>query len=137
MIILDTNVIAALMRSEAAIVDWLDTQPRQSVWTSSVSVYETRFGIEILAAGRRRRDLERTFEAFLKEDIDGRVLPFDILAAESAGRVAAERRRTGRTIEIRDVQIAGIVIARKATLATGNVRHFAGIGLSLIDPWSR
>ena len=137
MIILDTNVIAALMRRDAPIVDWLDTQPRQSVWTSSVSVYETRFGIEILAVGRRRRDLERTFEGFLREDIGGRVLPFDTPAAESAGRVAAERRRTGRTIEIRDVQIAGIVIARKATLATGNVRHFAGIRLSLIDPWSR
>lgn len=137
MIILDTNVIAALMRREAPIVDWLDTQPRQSVWTSSVSVYETRFGIELLAAGRRRRGIEQMFEGFLKEDINGRVLPFDATAAEAAGRVAAERQRAGRMIEIRDAQIAGIVIARKATLATHNVRHFDGIGLPIVDPLFR
>lgn len=124
------------MRRDAPVVDWLDTQPRQSVWTSSISVYETRFGIEILAAGRRRRDLERTFEGFLSEDIVGRVLPFDVPAAHSAGRIAAEQRRTGRTIEIRDVQIAGIALARNATLATRNVRHFETLGLQLIDPWS-
>jgi len=136
LIVLDTNVIAALMRRDKPILDWLDSQPRQSIWTSSISVYETRFGIEILAAGRRRRDLERAFRGFLEEDIDGRVLPFDTSAAESAARVAADRRRDGRPIEIRDVQIAGIVIARKATLATRNVRHFEGIGLTLVDPWS-
>jgi toxin FitB len=122
------------MRREAPIVDWLDTQPRQSVWTSSISVYETRFGIERLATGRRRRGLEEMFKGFLEEDIEGRVLPFDTRAADAAGRVAAERERAGRTIEIRDAQIAGIVIARNATLATHNTRHFESIGLSLIDP---
>jgi predicted nucleic acid-binding protein len=136
LIVLDTNVIAALMRRDGPILDWLDTQPQQSVWTSAISVYETRFGIEILAVGRRRRELERVFEDFLEEDIGGQVLPFDTLAAESASRVAAERRRIGRTIEIRDVQIAGIVLARTATLVTRNVRHFSGIGLSVVDPWS-
>ena len=137
MIILDTNVIAGLMRRETWIVDWLDTQPRQSVWTSAISVYETRFGIERLATGRRRRGLEEMFKGFLQQDIEGRVLPFDTGAAEIAGKVAAERERAGRTIEIRDAQIAGVVLARKATLATHNTRHFEGIGLSLVDPSSR
>ena len=134
MIILDTNIIAALMRRDARVLDWLDEQPGQSVWISAVSVYETRFGIEVLAVGRRKRELERAFEGFLKEDLEARVVPFDTAAAESAGRVAAERRRAGRSIDVRDAQIAGIVFSRRAILATHNTRHFEGIGLSIVDP---
>ncbi|HEX7708132.1 MAG TPA: type II toxin-antitoxin system VapC family toxin [Thermoanaerobaculia bacterium] len=138
MIILDTNVLSALMRQEPApdVVAWLDRLPPESIWTTAVTVFEIRFGLQILESGRRRQSLERAFAAALAEDFDGRVLPFDQPAAEAAGRIAAERRRVGRTIEIRDVQIAGITIARKASLATRNTRHFEDLGLSLIDPWS-
>ena len=138
MIVLDTNVVSALMRREPdpTVVAWLDGLPPESIWTTSVTVFEVRLGLEILAAGRRRRQLEDAFEDALEEDFENRVLPFDLAAAEAAGRLAAERRRTGRTVEIRDTQIAGIVQARKATLATGNTRHFEGCGLVLVDPWS-
>lgn len=60
--------------------------------------------------------------------------PFDETAAQAAGVIAAERRRAGRSVEIRDVQIAGIAKARKATLATRNTRHFEGCGVVLVDP---
>ena len=138
MILLDTNVISALMQREAdrVVVTWLDAQPPESIWTTSVTIFEVRFGLEILASGRRRRLLEEAFGKMLEEDFEGRIVPFDEAAAQFAGRIAAERRRTGRSIEIRDVQIAGIAGARKATIATRNVRHFQELGLELIDPWS-
>lgn len=138
MIVLDTNVVSALMRHEPdpIVVAWLDGLPPESIWTTSVTVFEVRLGLEILVAGRRRRQLEDAFEKTLEEDFENRVLPFDLAAAEAAGRLAAERRRAGRTVEIRDTQIAGIVQARKATLATGNTRHFEGCGLVLADPWA-
>ena len=93
-------------------------------------------GLEILAEGQRRRQLEDAFAKALEEDFESRVLPFDQVAAQAAGRLAGERRRAGRTIEIRYIQIAGIVSIRKATLATCNTRHFEGCGLVLVDPWS-
>lgn len=138
MIVLDTNVVSALMRREpeAVVLAWLDSLPSESVWTTSVTVFEARLGLEILPVGRRRRELEDAFAKVVEEDLEGRVLSFDQAAAHAAGRIAAERRRSGRTVEIRDVQIAGIVSARKATLATRNTRHFEGCGLALIDPWS-
>jgi predicted nucleic acid-binding protein len=138
MILLDTNVLSALMQEkpDPHVVAWLDLQPAESIWTTSVTVFEIRFGVEILAAGKRRRFLEDTFEQMLAEDFDGRVVPFDERAAQWAGRFAAARRRAGRTIEIRDAQIAGIAAARKATIATRNVRHFDALGPALIDPWS-
>lgn len=138
MILLDTNVISALMQREPdpAVTAWLDSQPPESIWTTSISVFEVRFGLEILASGRRRRALEEAFSKTLEEDFEGRVVPFDEAAAQAAGRIAAERRRAGRTIEIRDVQIAGIAAARKAAIATRNTRHFEGLGPELVDPWS-
>ncbi len=138
MILLDTNVLSALMRSEPEqrVVRWLDTQPPESVWTTAITVFEVRLGLEVLAAGRRRRQLEKAFAKALDEDFESRVVSLDRTAAEAAGRLAAERRRAGRPIEIRDVQIAGIATARKATLATRNLRHFEGLGLDLVDPCS-
>lgn len=138
MILLDTNVLSALMQSEAdpVVVAWLDSQPPESIWTTSITVFEVRFGLEILASGRQRRLLEEAFSKVLEEDFEGRVVPFDEGAGQSAGRIAAEQRRLGRSIEIRDVQIAGIAAARKAVIATRNVRHFQGLGPELIDPWS-
>jgi predicted nucleic acid-binding protein len=138
MIVLDTNVISALMRREPkpAVVEWLNGLPPESVWTTSITVFEVRLGLEILEAGKRRRQLEESFARMIEEDFESRVLPFDQPAAQASGHIAAERRRAGRTVEIRDVQIAGIVNARKATLATRNTRHFEGFGLVLVDPWA-
>ncbi|MEK6373853.1 MAG: type II toxin-antitoxin system VapC family toxin [Acidobacteriota bacterium] len=138
MILLDTNVISALMQRDAdpIVVAWLDSQPSESIWTTSITVFEVRFGLEILASGRRRRSLEEAFRKTLEDDFEGRVVPFDEAAAQAAGHIAAERRRLGRTIEIRDVQIAGIAAARKAAIATRNLRHFEDLDLELIDPWS-
>lgn len=138
MILLDTNVLSALMQRqpEMEVVRWLDAQPPESVWTTSITVFEVRFGLELLATGRRRRRLEEAFARALAEDFENRVVDFDRTAAQEAGRIAAERRQAGRPVEIRDVQIAGITAARRATLATRNLRHFEGIGLDLVDPWT-
>ncbi len=138
MILLDTNVLSALMQGDpdAAVLAWLDGLPAESVWTTSVTVFEVRFGLELLVAGRRRQRLEEAFAKALEDDFEGRVLPFDQSAANSAAVIAAKRRRAGRPVEVRDVQIAGIAAARKATLATRNVKHFEGLGVAIVDPWS-
>lgn len=137
MILLDTNVLSALMRAEPdpAVVQWLDCVPAESIWTTSVTVFEIRTGLELLPSSHRRERLQSSFERLLEDDLDGRVLSFDVPAAEAAGSIVARQQRAGRPVEIRDAQIAGIALARKAVLATGNTRHFDGLGVHLIDPW--
>lgn len=137
MIVLDTNVLSALMRDipDPAVVEWLDTQPTESIWTTSVTVFEIRTGIELLTPSRRRKRLDEIFSQLLDEDLDGRAQSFDLTAALAAGSIAATQQRVGRAVEIRDVQIAGIAASRRATVATRNTRHFDGTGVDLVNPW--
>jgi hypothetical protein len=137
MIILDTNVLSALMRTapEAAVVSWLDLQPADSIWISSVTLFEARLGLALLPSGRRRQALESAFARLLEEDLQNRVLDFDSAAATEAASLAAERQRAGRPVDLRDTQIAGIALARRATLATRNLRHYRDLRVPVVDPW--
>jgi predicted nucleic acid-binding protein len=136
-IVLDTNVVSALMQKtpDGAVIGWLDRQPTESIWITSVTLFESRLGIRLLAAGRRRDALEAAFASLLEEDLENRVLDFDAGAATAAADLAARRTMAGRPVDVRDTQIAGIVLARRAALATRNTRHFADLNVSVIDPW--
>ena len=138
MIILDTNVLSALMRTapDALVVTWLDRQPAESVWITSITVFEARLSLALLPQGRRRRALQAAFARLLEDDLENRVLDFDAAAATSAASLAADRQRAGRPADVRDTQIAGIALARHATLATRNARHFADLKVPVVDPWT-
>lgn len=137
MTILDTNVLSALMRQtpDEHVVAWLDEQPRTSIWTTSVTVLEVRFGLQIMPAGKRRSLLILAFEALL-DKIGQRVAAFDAAAAQQAGDLMALRHKKGRPVDLRDTMIAGIVLAHRATLATRNTVHFDDLAVSVINPWS-
>jgi predicted nucleic acid-binding protein len=136
-IILDTNVLSALMHKapEVPVVAWLDRQPAESVWITSVTLFEARLGLALLPKGRRRQTLEAAFAQLLEQDLENRVLDFDSAAAVEAASLAAERQRAGRPVDMRDTQIAGIALARHARLATRNVRHFLDLKVPVVDPW--
>jgi hypothetical protein len=137
-ILLDTNVLSALMRDppDAAVVAWLDGQAPDEVWTTAVTVFEVRFGLARLPDGRRRRALEEAFEGLVREDLEGRVAPVDAAAAHAAGRLAARRQAAGRTVDVRDTLIGGVALARRAAVATRNARHFDDLETGVVDPWA-
>ena len=137
MMLVDTNVLSAMMRiaGEPTVERWFDAQPPESVWTTTITIFEIRFGLALLAQCRRRDRLYDAFDHAIDEILGGRVLPFDRTAAETAAAIAARQRQIGWSVEIRDVQIAGITAARKATLATRNTRHFENLEINLVDPW--
>jgi predicted nucleic acid-binding protein len=138
-IILDTNVVSALMQRtpDVAVIDWLNQQPAESIWLTSITIFETRFGLALLPKGRRRDSLEDAFDRLLSEDLDKRILDFDVPAASAAATVAAARQRAGRPVDMRDTQIAGIAVSRNATLATRNTKHFADISVDIVNPWQQ
>ena len=137
MIILDTNVLSALMQAtpDENVVEWLDRQPRTSIWTTSLTILEVRFGLQIMAGGKRRSLLLHAFESLLQK-MGERVAPFDAAAATQAADLMASRKRKGRPGDLRDTMIAGIVLAHHATLATRNVTHFEDLSVPLVNPWT-
>jgi predicted nucleic acid-binding protein len=137
MTVLDTNVLSALMHvtSDLNVVAWLDRQPRTSIWTTSITVLEIRFGLQTMPGGKRRSALIQSFQKLLGM-IDHRVVPFDVAAAEQAGDLMASRHKKGRAGDLRDTMIAGIVLAQHATLATRNIAHFEDIPVPLVDPFT-
>ena len=137
MIIVDTNVISEFFRIEPSlrVRDWMNGQNATELYTTTITVMELRQGCLMLDAGRARTRIEGGLARMISETFDGRILPFDIAAAEAAGELFARRRRNGFTVEIRDTQIAGIAIAHGGAIAMRNVRHFSDLSVDVIDPW--
>ncbi len=136
MIVLDTNVLSALMQQipDTRVVAWLDRQPRSSIWTTSITLLEIRYGLQTMAIGKRRALLIRAFETAL-QTMAGRIAAFDTAAANQAADLMSARRQRVQAGDLRDTMIAGIVLAHRATLATRNTSHFADLSVSVINPW--
>src|SRR5271165_4744401 len=138
MIILDTNVLSELMRSEPSrrVLAWVAKQPASELFTTSVTEAEIFYGIELLPKGKRREGLLAAAEAMFAEDLAGRVFGFESDAARVFSKIAANRRALGRPISHADAQIAAIAQVRGAKLATRNVADFEDCGLDIVDPWN-
>ena len=136
MMILDTNVVSMFMRDpvDDRAVAWLDRQPRSSVWTTSITVLEIRLGLATMAEGRRRSGLMAAFETLLDSVLERRVTPFDNAAAAETARLMAGRQKRGTPRDLRDSMIAGIALARRATLATRNRKHFDDLAIDVVEP---
>jgi predicted nucleic acid-binding protein len=138
MIVLDTNVVSAIMREEPDLLAaaWLDRQRFESLWITKFTIFEIRYGIEILEKGRRQKRLEDKFERSLADYFHERILSVDEAAVRAGARFAARRRRAGRMSDFQDATIAGIVITRDAELATRNIRHFDDPAIRVVNPWA-
>ncbi|WP_439570174.1 type II toxin-antitoxin system VapC family toxin [Roseovarius mucosus] len=138
MIILDTNVISELLRPapEPKVEHWLSAQEGLNVYLTSISEAELRYGLAIMGNGKHRAALVDAVDRILREDLAGRILPFDSDAAQSYATIAAARRSVGRPIAQADCQIASIAHTRGATVATRNTPDFEGCEIDLINPWT-
>jgi hypothetical protein len=137
-IVLDTNVISAVMRRDPSpsVLRWLDERETTSLFLTSVTLAEIRYGLRIMPDGRRRRGLEMRFEELVSRGFQQRLLAFDETAAHAYAEVMAHRKEIGRPMSAFDGQIAGIARSRGFAVATGNVRDFEGCGLEILNPFS-
>jgi predicted nucleic acid-binding protein len=136
-IVLDTNVIAELMRPrpEPAVLAWADSLDPAEVSITTMNEAEILHGITRLPEGRRREMLQGRWEALVPALFGQRVWAFSRDAAHWYGQLLRQRERLGRPMATADAVIAAITLARGARLATRNVADFTGIGIDLINPW--
>lgn len=137
MILLDTNVISAMMRidKEPMVQKWLAIQDIGQLHAPVLVLFEIQYGIQCAPAGRKRNHVETQFLRVFNTFIADRVVPFDVSAAEEAAKIYAMPANRHHDSGVIDFQIAGIARACQARLATRNVKDFKGLGVKLINPW--
>ena len=137
MILLDTDVVSALMRAEPEqiVVEWVDSQPRASIWITAVTVMEIQFGVRMMSPGRRQSALTKSFQELVERRLEQRVAAFDMVAADKAAALMNSRKLRGQAVDVKDTMIAGIAEALGATLATRNLPHFADLTVAVVNPW--
>ncbi len=137
MILLDSNVVSEAMKPapNPAVRDWLDAQAAETLFLSSITVAELRFGIGVLPDGQRRERLGAAVDGVLAV-FAGRILPFDTEAARHYADLAVRARARGHGFPTPDGYIAAIAAAHGYAVASRDTAPFLAAGLTVLDPWA-
>ena len=137
MIILDTNVVSEPLKPSAdpAGVGWIDAQVVETLYLSTISVTELRYGIAVLPDGKRKEGLRASLDERILPLFESRILPFDMEAAEICAELRARVKALGEGFGTTDSYIAAIAAARGLTVATRDTQPFEAAGVPVINPW--
>ena len=138
--LIDTNVLSEYNRPsgpDPGVKHWLETTDRATQFISVITLAEIQKGIELLAEGKRRAELERWLKKDLEEWFSGRVLPVDRQVATRWASLIVERTRIGKPLPTVDSLIAATALAHDLAVVTRNTRDFAAIGVTTVNPWAQ
>jgi len=132
MYLLDTNILSELMKKKPnpSFLARLRSEPSHSLFTSSICVFELRFGSAL------RSDFETFWPKIINEIISMiTVLPFGEKESLMAGDIMAGLQQTGRKIGLEDVFIAATALVNGYKLVTANIKHYSRIKDLNIENW--
>jgi predicted nucleic acid-binding protein len=135
-IVLDTNVISEMFKPtpDTHVMEWLDRQKLETLYISAVTQAELKYGVYRLPEGRRRKRLLSSILEVLAL-LEGRVLPFDAIAADQLAMAGVKAERLGTKVVAPDAYIAATALAKGFAVATRNTKHFESMGVAVINPW--
>ena len=139
MILLDTNVVSEPLKAscDAGVLTWIDAQIVETLYLSTISLAELRFGIAALPTGKRQDMLRASLEQRILPLFVGRILPFDAAASEAYAMLRARARAEGKAISPADGYIAATAMAHGLIVATRDTGPFEAAGLTVINPWNQ
>lgn len=135
--LLDTNVLSEFARAQPAdlrVDRWLRATPDDVLFASVLTLAEIRRGIELLPAGKKRTQLE-TWQADIEISFANRLLPVNKVIGDQWAILSAQAQRRGTPLGIMDGLIAATALEHDLTVATRNVKDFAGLGVAVFNPW--
>jgi toxin FitB len=137
MILIDTNVISEPWRPapDPRVLAWIDAQAIETLYLSTITVAELRFGIAALPSGKRRTTLHDRLERDVLPLFSERILPFDLDCSQAYADLMARAKIAGKAIGKADAYIAATAAARDLTVATRDTRPFEAAGLDVLNPW--
>jgi len=136
--LLDTNAVSEWVkpRPNPGIIGWMESADEDRIFLSVVSLAELRYGVERIAAGRRRSRLEQWLQHELPLRFEGRILPVDANVAEAWGRTVSRSEAAGRPMGAMDAFLAATAETYQMTLVTRNVSHFPLVK-AVLNPWTK
>jgi hypothetical protein len=137
LIVLDTNVVSEPLKSnrDSTVLAWLDRQSLETLYITSISLAELRYGVAVVPDGRRKERLSDAIENRVVALFGPRVLHFDTAAATAYAVVRARARSIGSPIGVADAYIAATVAAHGFTVATRDTAPFKVAGVPVVNPW--
>lgn len=137
MIVLDTNVVSEAMRPapDERVLRWLNAQPAEALFLTSVTLAELYSGVAAMPAGQRKTRLTVFVDELVRLQ-EHRVLPFDLAAARHHAELALRARKSGRGLPVPEGYIAAIAASHGFAVATRDTAPFEAAGLPVIDPWA-
>jgi predicted nucleic acid-binding protein len=137
-ILLDTNVVSEPLKltGNQNVLGWLDAQNIETLYLSTITLAELRFGIAVLPQGKRKDTLHTRLEEGVLPLFVGRILPFDTEASKAYAILCARARAAGQTIAPADGYIAAIAASKEFAVATRDVSPFESAALVVINPWN-
>jgi predicted nucleic acid-binding protein len=132
--LLDTNVVSDLRRSgrlHQALHAWFADQSTAELYLSVVTVGEIREGIERIRRrdSRQAQTLGRWLDDLLRF-YGERLIAVDGVVADEWGRL-----RSVRTLPVIDALLAATARVHNLTLVTRNDKDFAGLGVTVLNPY--
>jgi predicted nucleic acid-binding protein len=114
----------------------MDAQMIETLYLSTISLAEIRFGIAALPDGKRRESLHAIFEKKVLPVFASRILSFDDPASQSYATLRSKARAAGQAIAPADGFIAAIAANRGFAVATRDTTPFDAAGIKVINPWN-
>ncbi|CVI63094.1 type II toxin-antitoxin system VapC family toxin (plasmid) [Agrobacterium leguminum] len=138
MIVLDTNVISELWKVEpdSSVLTWIDSQMVETLYLSTITIAELRFGLATMPEGKRRTIYQDRLEREVLPVFTGRILFFDLDASQAYAQLMARAKEAGRAIGKADGYIAAAAAVRGLIVATRDTSPFEAAGLRVINPWN-
>jgi len=118
------------------VLAWLDQQNVETLFLSTISLAEMRYGVAALPDGRRKDGLSKALESRIVALFGTRVLHFDDAAAHAYALIRARAKAAGKAIGAADGYIAATAAAHGFTVATRDTGPFEAAGLPVINPWT-
>jgi predicted nucleic acid-binding protein len=134
--LLDTNAVSewAKPRPNPGLIGWMESADEDRIFISVVSLAELRYGVERMAAGRRRSSLEQWLQRDLPLRFESRILPIDTNVADAWGKTVSQNEAAGRPIGAMDAFLAATAEIHQMTLVTRNVTDFPLLK-AILNPW--
>jgi toxin FitB len=136
--LLDTNVLSELRRQkpDKKVLSFIATQSIETLFVSTITFAEIRFGIDMVADLHNREVLSDWLTHRVRPMFEGRVLPVSEDVMFRWRVLVEEGRKVGHTFSQPDLIIAATALHHGLTVVTRDTVDFNRANVPMLNPWN-